>query len=156
MGKTSGELYREARMKAASTNERLATYAGAAEELGVASAETIGRWERDETTPSNFNVRRMAQVYRAPELLQNYCATECPIGKGRVKPLSCSNFEQIAIRLFGASSDTEDDVKTLLMFAADGTIDDSEIKEFRRIIGKLGGLKQAIEVLQIFAEKKGI
>ena len=61
-GKTPGDQYREARMRAAAGNERLATQAGAAEALDVATPETIGRWERDEVIPSNLNVRRMAQL----------------------------------------------------------------------------------------------
>lgn len=152
-GKSCGDMYREARLNAASHNERLGTHMGAAIELGVGSAETVGRWERDETTPSNINVKRMAQVYGAPELLHNYCAMQCPIGMGRVSPMIRRNFEQVAIQLYGATRDAGKDANALLMMAADGRIDENEAGEFIRIVHKLGGLKQAIDTLEIYAEK---
>lgn len=153
VGKTCGDQYRDARLAAARANESLSTYAGAAEALGVSAPETIGRWERDETTPSNLNVKRMAQVYGAPELMHNYCAMQCPIGIGRVQPILQRNLEQIAIRLFGESSNAETDVREVLLMAEDGKISADEIEEFRRIVARLGGLKNAIELLQIYAEK---
>ena len=156
VGKTFGDLCREARLNASASNARLATLAGAAEEMDISTPETIGRWERDETTPNNMNVRRMAPVYRAPELLQNYCAMMCPIGKGRVPQTACSSLEQLSVRLFCNSADVGEDIKTLLLFAADGTVDKSEMEEFQRIVTKLGGLKKAIGALQIFAEKNGL
>ncbi len=153
MEKTLGDQYREARLNAISSNEKLATHAGAAEVLEVNSPETVGRWERDETIPSNHNVRRMAQVYRAPELITNYCADQCPLGKGRVQRIANKPFEQVAIRVFNASEDIAEDAKTLLMIAADGTVDETEIERFTEIVKKLGGMRNAIHALQIYAEK---
>ncbi|MDD3029826.1 MAG: hypothetical protein PHS57_06060 [Alphaproteobacteria bacterium] len=154
--KTLGDQYREARLAAASSNEKLATHAGAAEVLEVGSPETIGRWERDETVPSNYNVRRMAQVYRAPELITNYCAEQCPLGKGRVPRAENRPLEQVAIRFFGATEDISEDAKTLLMIAANGSVDEHEIESFRKIVKRLGGLKAAIHALQIYTEKNGM
>lgn len=153
MGKTFGDQCREARMKASAYNEKLATQAGAAELLDVSSPETIGRWERDEVAPSNINVRRMAQLYNAPELLQNYCAMQCPIGCGRVTPCSNASLEQTAIRLFSEASGVDETVKTLLLVAADGEVTKEEARQFNDAVQKLGGLKAAITALQMYAEK---
>ena len=153
VGKTFGDQCREARIRAAAYNEKLATQAGAAELLDVGSPETIGRWERDEAVPSNINVRRMAQAYNAPELLQNYCAMQCPIGCGRVNPCSGVSLEQTAIRLFNEVDGFDSTVKSLLVIAADGEVSKEEADQFNRAIQKLGNLKSAITALQIYAEK---
>ena len=155
-GKTFGDQCREARMRASSYNERLATQAGAAELLDVGSPETIGRWERDEAAPSNINVRRMAQAYNAPELVNNYCAMVCPLGCGRVRPFSDESIEQSGIRLFAEADGMSDIARTLLLIAADGTVDKREAAQFREIVGKLGGLKAAISALQVYAEKNNL
>lgn len=155
-GKTPGDQYREARMKAAASNEKLATQAGAAEALDVATPETIGRWERDEVIPSNLNVRRMAQLYRAPELIQNYCAMQCPLGCGRVTPYQDECIERTAIRLFNESRDMDDLAKALLVIASDGQVSDDEAKAFQSVVKKLGSLKTVIDALQVYAEKNNM
>lgn len=153
VGKTFGDQCREARMKAAAYNEKLATQAGAAELLDVGSPETIGRWERDEAAPSNMNVRRMAQLYNAPELLQNYCAMQCPIGCGRVNPCSGITLEQSTIRLFNEVDGIDATAKTLLLIAADGQVSKAEADQFNAAVQKLGDIKTAITALQMYAEK---
>ena len=64
VGKTYGEQLREARLKAAAYNEKLATQQGAAEALDVSSPETIGRWERDEVT-GHYRCQKCADFARA-------------------------------------------------------------------------------------------
>ena len=156
VGKTLGDQYREARMKAAAYNESLATQAGAAEALEVTSPETIGRWERDEVIPSNINVRRMAQLYQAPELMQNYCAMQCPIGCGRVAPYQDECFERTAIKLFNEAQDVGDLAKALLVIASDGKVNADEAREFQKVVKKLGSLKAVIDALQVYAEKHNL
>ena len=153
VGKTLGDQYREARMKAAAYNEKLATQAGAAEELEVGSSETIGRWERDEVIPSNINVRRMAQLYGAPELMHNYCATQCPLGCGRFQPIQDECLERTAIRLFNEAQGLGDIAKALLVIASDGQVHPDEITKFQEVVKKLGSLKTVIDALQLYAEK---
>ena len=156
VGKTLGDQYREARMKAAAYNENLATQIGAAELLEISSPETLGRWERDEAIPSNINVRRMAKLYNAPELMQNYCATQCPLGCGRVSPVQDECFERTAIKLFNEAQGVGDVAKALLLIASDGRVRPDEVTEFQEAVGKLGSLKAVIEALQIYAEKHGM
>lgn len=156
MGKSLGDQYREARMKAASYNERLATQAGAAEALEVSSPETIGRWERGEVVPSNMYVRRMAEMYNAPELMHNYCAMQCPLGFGRMAPLQDMAFERTAIKLFNEAQGVDDLAKALLVIASDGRVNEDEAKEFQRVVKRLGNLKTVIEALEVFAEKQGL
>ena len=153
VGKTFGDQLREARLKHIPDNEKLGTQQGAAELLDVASPETIGRWERDEALPSNINVRRMAQVYNAPELMTNYCATICPIGCGRIAPVQDECFERTAIKLFNEAQGLGDIAKALLLIASDGRVRPDEVADFQDAVKKLGSLKTVIDALQLYAEK---
>lgn len=156
MGKTFGEQLRESRLRAAAYNESLATQQGAAEAMDISSPETVGRWERDEVLPSNINVRRMAQLYNAPELMTNYCAMLCPIGCGRVAPVQDECFERTAIKLFNEAQGVGDIAKALLVIASDGHVNADEVTAFQESVKKLGSLKSVIDALQIYAEKNGL
>ena len=156
VGKTFGDQCREARLKAAAYNETLATQAGAAELMDVSSPETIGRWERDEAVPSNINVRRMAQLYNAPELLNNYCAMQCPIGCGRLSPVQNEPFERTAIRLFNEAQGVGDIAKALLLIASDGRVRPDEVSAFQDVVKRLGNLREVIAALQMYAEKNNL
>lgn len=155
-GKSLPEQYREARLKAIPTNEKLGTLDGAAEVLGVAQGNTVGMWERGECTPSNKYVIRMADVYNEPSLKANYCAMQCQIGMGSAKKVCNRSLEQMAIRLFGAAEEIATDVKALLIMAANGAVDDHEVEHFSEIVQKLGGIKNAIHALELYAEKNGL
>lgn len=152
-GKSMGDRYRTARLEAAQGNQRLGTYAGAAEAIGVESPDTVGRWERDESTPTNFNVKQMAVVYGAPELMANYCATSCPIGQGQMKEIHLRPIEQLTIKLHNMSRDLNGDVLELMCIAEDGVIDDAERVQFDAIMRRLGEMAHTIKTLQIHAEK---
>lgn len=151
--RTMGDQIRTARMKAAHSNERLATYAGAAEELDVGTPDTIGRWERDESTPTNFNVKRMALKYNAPELMANYCALSCPIGQGRMKEVHLSPVEQLALKLYNRHRGLTEDMHELMGMAEDGVIDGNERVRFDAILERLGEMAETIRIMTIFAEK---
>lgn len=155
-GKTFGDQCREARLKAAAYNEKLATQAGAAELLDVSSPETIGRWERDEAAPSNMNVRRMSQLYNAPELLNNYCAMQCPIGCGRFTQVQNEPFERTAIKLFNEAQGVGDIAKALLLIASDGRVRPDEVSAFQDVVKRLGSLQDVIHALQMYAEKNNL
>ena len=156
VGKTFGDQCREARLKAAAYNETLATQAGAAELMDVSSPETIGRWERDEAVPSNINVRRMAQQYNAPELLNNYCAMQCPIGCGRFSQVQNEPFERTAIKLFNEAQGVSDVAKALLLIASDGRVRPDEVSAFQDVVKRLGSLQDVIAALQMYAERNNL
>ena len=147
-----GSRYLAARMAAAKYNERLSTQAGAAELLEVDPA-TLGRWERGEMVPSNHNVGRMAALYNAPDLKDNYCAHACPLGIGRVKPVNIRPVEQVVLRLSNVSRSLEDDVVRLMEIAEDGVIEEDEKDGFDEIVQKLAQISDAINVLKIVAER---
>lgn len=79
---TNQNLYRKARKRAATYNDALGSIASAADVIGV-HERTLSDYENYITRPPVETVVRMADIYNAPELLANYCALECPIGKVR-------------------------------------------------------------------------
>lgn len=150
-----GNKYLESRLNAAKYNPALSTQAGAAEALDV-DVQTVGRWERGATTPSNEAVREMSEVYRDLSLLQDYCAYACPIGCGMVHPSEKATLEQAAIGLFAQSRELEKTISALLLIAADGKIDESERDEFDRAMESLRGLKAKITSLERFYAQHGV
>ena len=154
-GISLGDALRNARIAAAKDNPNLSTLAGAAEALDVSAPETVGRWERDECTPNNHNVKRMAVLYGAPELLPFYCATSCPVGKGRVCQLSVRPVEQVALRLYNSSRDLTDDIASLMRIAEDGMIDDDERPRFDEAVKRISTLKTSIDELMLASERAG-
>ncbi|MBQ1768000.1 MAG: XRE family transcriptional regulator, partial [Oscillospiraceae bacterium] len=68
--KAIGNMYYEARMKAAKYNEKLLTRAGAVELLPGVTEECLKKYELDINKPPNVVVALMADAYNAPELRQ--------------------------------------------------------------------------------------
>lgn len=78
--KAVGNPWYEARKRAAEFDDRLYSREGAAERLGM-SVSSIADAELGLTKimPVDKAVL-MADMYKAPELLNHYCLNECPIG----------------------------------------------------------------------------
>lgn len=78
--KASGNPWYEARKKAAEYDDRLCSREGAAERLGMSvSAVADAELGLSKCMPVDKAVL-MADLYRAPHLLNHYCLHECPIG----------------------------------------------------------------------------
>ena len=82
--KAADNMYYLARMEAASENEELTSREKAAELLSI-DRTRLARIELDTITPYPEEVKSMAACYNTPELCNQYCARECPIGKDSVK-----------------------------------------------------------------------
>ncbi|OQA48388.1 MAG: hypothetical protein BWY46_01395 [Firmicutes bacterium ADurb.Bin300] len=76
--------YCQARIHAGQYNQKLLSRAGAAEELGCISEDSLKKYELDLIRPPSDVVALMADAYNQPELRSWYCANECPLGKDRV------------------------------------------------------------------------
>ena len=78
--KASGNPWYEARKKAAEYDDRLCSREGAAERLGMSvSAVADAELGLSKCMPV-YKAVLMADLYRAPYLLNHYCLHECPIG----------------------------------------------------------------------------
>lgn len=78
--KANGNVYFEARIRAAKCNDKLITKVGAADFLPGVTEDSLKKYELDITKPPNVVVALMAEVYIEPELRPWYCVHECPLG----------------------------------------------------------------------------
>lgn len=153
-----GNQYREARLNAAKYNERLSTLEGAAEALSdqdddsMLAPNTVGRWERGRSIPSNHKVVDMAWMYNAPHLLVNYCST-CPIGKDRISPVEEKPLGTLAIRLHNMGKIIEAYGDEFLQIAEDNVVDDDERPRFDEIVADIKRMGKVISEIELHALK---
>ena len=146
-------VIREARQTAAKVNPALSTYQGAAEALNVGDSSSIGKWERGENVPSNHNILAMADAYNAPELQLYYCSRVCPIGRMNNADPCVGSLAEVSINLYIAAEQVEKDVKKLLLYAADGVIDESEQQSMSEILDRLTSLENGIKSYKVTLQK---
>lgn len=152
--KASGNVWYQARMKAASYNERLASREGAAEALNMSvSAVSDAELGLSKCMPVDKAVM-MADLYNAPHLLNYYCVNECPIGKGKPLAVELDSIELITVRLIKALEiETVDSIKNrLLKIAEDGAVSEDEVVDLDSVAKCLCDLEKGISSLQILLE----
>lgn len=155
----AGNIFKEARLRAAKNDERFRTAESAALELHNMSRERLYMIEQEnvkkrQVDPSVYDVVEMANAYSAPELNDYYCSNICPIGLGRT-PLMYKKLGEISAKLMSALyflENISDDVHRIL---ADSEISDIEKDEFRQIIKTLRDLSYSADLLDLWAEKNG-
>lgn len=142
--KAAGNPYCIARLAAAECNDDLGSREGAAAVTGIERTR-LARIELGLITPYPDEVRLMAEVYNAPELMPCYCSSECQIGKcmGILLPTgNSSSLEQIAIRAAIAFRNTEQIRDELLDITADGVIDDTEKQQLKNVLASLSAISK--------------
>ena len=149
-------IYRCARIRASKKKSQLKNRETASELLGV-SKDSLTNYELNlcKHIPADIVVK-MSKVYEAPELLNNYCHSECPIGHITVPPIDNSNVDNI----FKLSISISNILKKgnalrdkLLDILDDGIIDDSEKEDLNLILSNLKKLSGLTNEL-IIASKK--
>ena len=154
--KAAQNVYCIARKEAAKYNPKFTGREGASEYLGI-SKDSLTDYELDlcKVVPVD-KVVIMADAYNAPQLLNNYCCNECPIGKRITQPIDSENIENLYRFAISATNDLENSKeiqKTLLKIVEDGIIDDSEQEELKIIIEFFSKLERRAAELKIIAEK---
>lgn len=154
--KSINNRYAAARMKASEFNERLKSREGAAEYLHI-SMDSLADYELGlcKVVPCDVVVR-MADVYNAPELLNDYCIHECPIGKITGQDLELKPVERLALQLIRNTNNMDDMRDMLADITADGTIDADEKPKLQRILAFLGDLKKSIGEIELYCQKEGL
>lgn len=153
--KAAENMYCVARKTAAEGNEQLNSREGASALTGIERTR-LARIELGLIVPYPEEVRLMAEVYNAPELMPCYCSHDCQIGKcmGILLPSEQpASLEQLAIRAAIAFRNTEKIRDSLLDITADGIIDDSERGQLEQIIDQLSSISQIAYHLQAHALK---
>lgn len=151
----NSNVYFKARKRAAIYNERLYSREGAAELLGI-SVSTLADYELGNTKVIPVDkVVLMADLYKAPELKNQYCKTECPIGRQMPIATEIKGLEGITLRLLREfDADRIGKMKQQLMdIAADGIIDEDEKPYLQNILGKLDDITKTISEMRLVGEK---
>lgn len=144
-------IYRRARIKAIPCNKNLQSIERASEELGI-SGSTLNKYELFLNVPPPDTVVLMADTYETPELLQQYCATECPIGRARgICPVECSDFNEIAIRAIKHLEKASKIRKILLNIAAGS---EKDKKRLNRVIEWFKDLALIGEELRVLEKER--
>lgn len=151
----NNNVYFRARKRAAIYDERLYSREGAAELLGI-SVSSLADYELGNTKIVPVDkVVLMADLYKAPELKNQYCKTECPIGQQMPIATEIKGLEGITLRLLREfDADMISEMKQQLMdIAADGVIDEDERPHLQKILGKLDDITKAISEMRLVGEK---
>jgi len=142
--KAIGNMYYEARMKAAKYNEKLLTRAGAVELLPGVTEECLKKYELDINKPPNVVVALMADAYNAPELRQAYCSNECPLGV-YCRELADMPAERALIRLQLSTKDMERIAEALAVIMEDGEVNKEELLAIPSIKERLKEIRNRID-----------
>lgn len=146
-------IYCRYRKDAAKTNDKINSREGASELLGC-SVSSLSDYELDNTRPPVDMVRRMADLYNAPELMHWYCQNECPIGGCIMPAIEVSEFDRAALKLLAAFSGDEHMEAALLSVASDGKINDYDLPQIKEVLSFLDRAVAAAIELKICVEKQ--
>ncbi len=151
--KAANNVYCQARLEASKHNDKLRSREGAAEMLGI-SPSSLADYELGITKIVPVDkVVLMADLYNAPELLNGYCNTSCPIGCQSVPKLEVADINRVTIKLLASLQKTEGIDKTLLALMADGEIDDDEKPQLEEVLSLLDNLSESIDTMKLWAKK---
>lgn len=148
-------IYLRCRKEAAKYNERLKSREGASEMLGI-SVSSLANYELGITKviPPDV-VIMMADLYNAPQLKANYCAKECPIGKGVPIATEINSIELVTVKIMKALAPTkvEDVREKLIDIAADGIISDEEKPLLAELVSFLDDVSQVVGELRLLSQR---
>ncbi|NLC83771.1 MAG: helix-turn-helix transcriptional regulator [Ruminococcaceae bacterium] len=150
-------MYRSARLKAAKNHKPLSSMDTACEYLFI-SRRLLWEIENGQSRPSGETVLNMSEVYQAPELISNYCATECPLGKRmRIQPIRKMPLERIVINAIYMLKKSEQMADALIATANGKTtpgMNGDEVTAFSEWVSELAQLSRELEVA-VSEQKKG-
>ena len=152
--KAAGNPWFEARKKAAICDERLYSREGAAEMLGM-SVSSVADAELGLTKcmPVDKAVL-MADLYKAPQLLNHYCLHECPIGCRHSLSETVVDIDRVTVKLLrNLRVENLEEIKDkLLDISEDGIVSDDEKPELKEVISYLDKLAKTVSELKIIGE----
>ncbi len=151
--KAEDNVYCQARKNAAMYNDKLNSREGAAELLGV-SVSSVSDYELGTTKVMPVDkVVLMADLYNAPELLNHYCSTECPIGCRNVPKIEVQGVDRAAIKLVSALRKIDEIKNTLLDIVEDGVISEDEQPQLQSVMEDLSKIVVNTQELKLCIAK---
>ena len=154
--KSNDNIYFRCRKEAAKYNDKLNSRESAADLLGV-SVSSLADYELGNTKVVPVDkVVLMADLYNAPQLLNSYCASECPIGCRREMATELQTLERTTLSLLDLfSQDKLDRMMTALTrIAADGKVEENERKKMDEVVCYLNEIRVRIEELTLYDDKR--
>ena len=145
--KTNKNIYQLTRENLGLTREK------AAELLVSVSPERIEKIENERSVPHPDEILTMAEKYKAPFLINYYCSNQCCIGRQYVPEVKGKELSQIVLEMLASLNSMNKQKDRLIDIAADGRIDNDEIKDFIYIQEELERISITVEALQLWAEK---
>lgn len=150
---TASNRYYKARMEAAKNNERLSSQEGAAEATCI-SIQRLKSIERGLNPPYADEAVMMAAEYNAPELLNHFCAHECPIGRKKgMTEGELIQLDRLAVRILTAIDGAKDMGVIMCRIAEDGRVSPEERPKFMEVIESLDKIAKVADDARIWMEK---
>jgi hypothetical protein len=150
--KAINNTYYVARYNAAKNNENLSSREKAAETMNI-DRSRLARIELGNAIPYPEEVLEMSKTYGVPEMCNNYCAGECPIGKVTVKPINTDSLDRLTLQFLGSSKKMGEISEKLIEITEDGEVDDNEIADFDTLLSELEKVSVNIQSLILWAKK---
>jgi len=125
----------------------------ASELLETIPPERIERIETEKFMPHPDEVLLMAEKYKAPTLCNYYCSQICPIGQQYVPEIKVKDLSQIVLEMLASLNSMQRQTTRLIDIAADGIIDNDELKDFVHIQKELERISITVETLQLWSEQ---
>ena len=148
-------VYFKARKTAAKYNDRPQSRDGASEMLGL-SPSTLADYELGNTKVVPVDkVVLMADLYSCPELKNQYCKNECPIGREMALATKQKGIEGIALRMLREfdPDNLRSIKKELIDITEDGVISEEEKPRMQAILDSLDRISEVISELKLVGEK---
>jgi len=150
--KAASNIFYLARMNAASYNDKLASREGASELTGI-DRNRVAYTELGTICPYPEEVLVYADVYNAPELLNHFCSTLCPIGRETVDSVTAGSLEQTSLKLLASTRCISSVREQLIEIAEDGVIDEDEKGQMSLILERLRQAANDIKALELVYQK---
>ena len=136
------------------TREALDLTRAEASELTGISESRIEKIECEKILPYPEDVLSMASAYRNPSLCNHFCSTDCPIGQKYVSPIKEKTLSEIVLEMLSLLNSLNSKKDRLIDITADGSIDDSELKDFARIQNELERISASADSLRLWIDQK--
>lgn len=151
-------------MARSSTNENKNAFWQAREALGLSREaasellerippERIARIETEKFSPHPDEVLLMSEKYKDPTLCNYYCSQQCSIGRQYVPEIKMKDLSQIVLEMLASLNSMQRQTTRLIDIAADGVIDNDELKDFVQIQKELERISITVETLQLWSEQ---
>lgn len=99
------------------------------------------------------DISAIAKAYDMPEFCNNYCAEVCSIGRKYVPRVEVNDLTRTTLQMLSSLNLVQQKKDRLIEIAADGMIEEDEIKDFVDIQIELENISIATEALQLWTEK---